>query len=275
MGAGRDPLLRGPGRLSPAAPSFSTRVRAIRSDGTIYTVAGNGSIGSLGDNGPALDAEFGPPTNNSNLGLALSGDAQYMYIADAGNNRIRRLSLLQPGFANASFAVASQDGSEVYDFDPLGRHLGTLSLPTNAPVVTFGYEFVGSSFRHHRRQRQRHDDQSQPATRRPSSGRTGSRRRSTNGGDGYLEDRHRSGGGQVPDDVPDRRPALDDRVPHRVIGIYSSKTYDSLGPRQRRARMPRGTQITFSRQPDSPTEIQVTKTTGLGRRDQLSRRASG
>ncbi|MGD1095611.1 MAG: hypothetical protein ABSB35_26900 [Bryobacteraceae bacterium] len=64
-----------------------TRIRKIGPDGTISTIAGNGSIGYSGDGGPAAGAQF-----NALAGLAL-GAANNIYVADAGNNAIR---LLQP-----------------------------------------------------------------------------------------------------------------------------------------------------------------------------------
>jgi hypothetical protein len=48
-----------------------------------------------------------------------------LYIAGAGNARIRRLSPPLPGFAAADIAIASEDGSQLYQFDQYGRHLRT------------------------------------------------------------------------------------------------------------------------------------------------------
>jgi len=62
------------------------RVRKINPSGTITTVAGNGSAGFTGDNGPADHAQL-------NLPYGVSTDAAgNVYIADLGNNRIRRVS---------------------------------------------------------------------------------------------------------------------------------------------------------------------------------------
>jgi uncharacterized protein (TIGR03437 family) len=56
------------------------------SGGVITTVAGNGTLGFSGDNGPALSAELNGPT-----GVAVDS-AGNLYIADTLNNRIRKVS---------------------------------------------------------------------------------------------------------------------------------------------------------------------------------------
>ncbi|MDQ2968840.1 MAG: hypothetical protein M3R37_11045 [Actinomycetota bacterium] len=51
----------------------------------ITTVAGSGANGFRGDGGPATKAELSSPA-----GLAFD-DAGNLYIADQGNNRVRRV----------------------------------------------------------------------------------------------------------------------------------------------------------------------------------------
>jgi serine/threonine-protein kinase len=60
-------------------------VRRIAPDGTISTVAGTGVRGYSGDNGPATQAQFDTPYD---LRFSPNGD---LYIADTGNNVIRRV----------------------------------------------------------------------------------------------------------------------------------------------------------------------------------------
>jgi sugar lactone lactonase YvrE len=61
------------------------RVREVASDGTITTVAGNGSWGFSGDRGPALRAQL-------DVYSVASDSAGNLYITDDRNQRIRRVS---------------------------------------------------------------------------------------------------------------------------------------------------------------------------------------
>lgn len=64
----------------------SGRVRKVNAGtGIITTVAGNGTNGSAGDNGPATSAQLNLPT-----GLAVDGSGN-LFIADRGNGRVRRV----------------------------------------------------------------------------------------------------------------------------------------------------------------------------------------
>jgi hypothetical protein len=62
------------------------RVRRVFPNGTIVTVAGNGTPGYFGDGGPATAARLHGP-----LGVAVTPDGGFL-IADSGNNRIRRVT---------------------------------------------------------------------------------------------------------------------------------------------------------------------------------------
>jgi hypothetical protein len=65
----------------------NSKVREVNAaTGIITTVAGNGDTGYSGDGGAATSAELNGPQ-----GLAIDG--QYLYIADTGNNVIRRVDL--------------------------------------------------------------------------------------------------------------------------------------------------------------------------------------
>jgi uncharacterized protein (TIGR03437 family) len=63
----------------------NNRIRKV-SNGVIATVAGNGTCGNGGDNGPAASAQVCAPN-----GVALDA-AGNLYIADTGNHRIRKVS---------------------------------------------------------------------------------------------------------------------------------------------------------------------------------------
>ncbi|MFJ8470943.1 hypothetical protein ACIRD5_03280, partial [Kitasatospora sp. NPDC094011] len=62
------------------------RVRKVTTDGRIGTLAGTGAAGFSGDNGPAALAQL-----NQVRGLA-ADSAGTLYIADAANHRIRRIT---------------------------------------------------------------------------------------------------------------------------------------------------------------------------------------
>ena len=61
-------------------------VRRITTGGTISTVAGTGAAGFSGDGGPANQAAFNQPTATA---VDAAGN---LYIADYGNNRVRKVS---------------------------------------------------------------------------------------------------------------------------------------------------------------------------------------
>jgi uncharacterized protein (TIGR03437 family) len=68
------------------ADSVNNRVRKVSIYGTITTIAGNGIAGFSGDGGPAHDAQFQLLTG------VVADAAGNLYIADAGNDRVRRIS---------------------------------------------------------------------------------------------------------------------------------------------------------------------------------------
>ena len=113
--------------------TWNHRIRKVDLTGTITTVAGTGGIGVggggySGDGGPAVEAQFSIPT-----GVAVDG-AGNLYIADAGNQRIRKVTPVGsltppnptvpatpvPALALASFGrfhVIAHELSEAQDHD--------------------------------------------------------------------------------------------------------------------------------------------------------------
>ncbi|HVN06955.1 MAG TPA: hypothetical protein VMT86_21200 [Bryobacteraceae bacterium] len=67
------------------ADAANHRVRKVTADGTVSTLAGNGHPGFAGDGGPATSAQLNQPYD---LALDSAGN---LYIADFGNNRVRRI----------------------------------------------------------------------------------------------------------------------------------------------------------------------------------------
>ena len=68
------------------ADTGNDRVRVIRPNGVIDTVAGSGRAGFAGDGGKAQAADLNAPA-----GLAVAGDGSLL-IADSANNRVRRVA---------------------------------------------------------------------------------------------------------------------------------------------------------------------------------------
>ncbi len=68
------------------ADTDANRIRMVAPDGTITTLAGTGEGGDGGDGGPATGAQLNWP-----YGVTASADGS-VYIADSGNNRIRRVT---------------------------------------------------------------------------------------------------------------------------------------------------------------------------------------
>jgi uncharacterized protein (TIGR03437 family) len=68
------------------ADTGNNRIRQIAPDGVIRTIAGQGEAAFAGDGGPAVSARLNAPA-----GLVLDGSGD-LYLADSGNNRVRRLA---------------------------------------------------------------------------------------------------------------------------------------------------------------------------------------
>jgi sugar lactone lactonase YvrE len=96
------------------ADTFNHRVREVV-NGVITTVAGNGSQGYSGDNGPATAAQL-----NSPIGIALDS-AGDLYIADGGNQRVRKVSggVIATVAGNGTPGYSGDNGpateAEIYD----------------------------------------------------------------------------------------------------------------------------------------------------------------
>ena len=67
------------------ADTGGNRIRKIDTDGTITTIAGTGVAGFSGDDGSALNAQLSEPSS------VAVGPEGAIYIADSGNNRVRKV----------------------------------------------------------------------------------------------------------------------------------------------------------------------------------------
>lgn len=120
----------------------NNRVRWLRPDGMINTLAGTDDFGTSGDGGPARQAAL----QNLELGLAVGPDGS-IYVSQTANNlRVRRIlpiaERLRAGGAGG-LAVPAADGSEIYLFTASGRHVRTLDALTGAMRYEFAYDSGG------------------------------------------------------------------------------------------------------------------------------------
>jgi uncharacterized protein (TIGR03437 family) len=109
----------------------ANRVRIVKPDGSIDTIAGLGLPGYSGDNGPARLARF-----NGLIAIALDSDGN-IYLADRVNNVIRLLQPVSPvpstsvvvnAASNLAGAIAPGESVTIY-----GSGIGPASLTTFVP----------------------------------------------------------------------------------------------------------------------------------------------
>lgn len=117
----------------------NNRVRKVTPDGVINTIAGTENDNSdgrfSGDSGPATSAELSVP-----YGVILTPGGT-LVVADAGNNRVRRVQLAV--LENDERLFAAPDGLDVFKFDALGRHVETIDAFTKAKLFSFTYNADG------------------------------------------------------------------------------------------------------------------------------------
>lgn len=104
------------------------RIRMI-SGGKITTVAGSGTYGYSGDGGPAKAAQLSNP-----IGITLNS-AGHLYIADANNHRIRKVS-------NGTITTVAGNGSPGYDGDGNAATGARLNWPRSVAVDAAGRLYV-------------------------------------------------------------------------------------------------------------------------------------
>ena len=103
----------------------NNRIRKI-SHGIITTIAGNGAAGYSGDGGPATAAQLRSPT-----GTAIDA-AGNLYIADAGNNRIRAVT------PDGMIWTAAGNGSAGYEGDWGPAPAASLNRPRTLAISRAG-----------------------------------------------------------------------------------------------------------------------------------------
>ncbi|HWB86493.1 MAG TPA: hypothetical protein VG675_20290 [Bryobacteraceae bacterium] len=115
----------------------NNRVRKITPAGVISTVAGTGAAGFSGDSGPAAAAQL-------NLPYGLAADAAgNLYIADLGNNRVRRIS------PDGIITTVAGNGQKAASADGVAAVKAGLLTPRNVAVDASGTLYI-SEFEGHR-----------------------------------------------------------------------------------------------------------------------------
>ena len=116
--------------------SFHGLVREVNAAGVITTVAGTLTPGPLGDGGPATAASLSQPTG---VAVDAAGD---LFIADAGNNRVREVS------PAGLITTVAGDGASGFGGDggPASAASVMLSMPTGVAVDAAGDLFIADAF---------------------------------------------------------------------------------------------------------------------------------
>jgi len=118
------------------ADSGSSRIRKVDTNGTITTIAGKGYFAYSGDNGPAVQAGLGSPS-----GVAVD-NAGNIYIADAGNNRIRKVDA---GGIITTIAGSGNWGSNVFSGDNGPAVQAGLNYPTGVAIDSVGNIYIADA----------------------------------------------------------------------------------------------------------------------------------
>jgi hypothetical protein len=105
--------------------------------GTILTVAGDGTQGYGGDNGPATAAALNAPTG---VATDAAGD---LFVADSDGNRIREVL-----HATGTIVTVAGDGVRGYSGDNGPATSAELAYPDGLAVDAAGDVFIADSFNH-------------------------------------------------------------------------------------------------------------------------------
>ncbi len=116
------------------ASYLNFRIRKVGIDGTISTVAGNGTVGYTGDGGPATSASIG---YTGGLAVDRSGN---LFIADNGAHRVRKVD----SGGNISTVVGT--GEEGFGGDGGPAIAAQLKYPNGLTVDDAGNLFIADTF---------------------------------------------------------------------------------------------------------------------------------
>jgi uncharacterized protein (TIGR03437 family) len=115
------------------ADSGNSRVRRVSPDGTISTVAGNGTPGYGGDGGAAASAQLYTPTA---VAVDASGN---LYIADFNNSRIRKVS------AAGIISTVAGNGNSGYSGDGGPAANAQINMAQGVAVDSYGNLYIGDT----------------------------------------------------------------------------------------------------------------------------------
>ncbi|WP_428746159.1 immunoglobulin-like domain-containing protein [Sulfurimonas sp.] len=115
------------------ADTDNNRIRKVDTNGIITTVAGNGSYGFSGDNGDATNASLLEPR-----AIAIN-QAGELFIADVGNNRIRKVD------TNGIITTVAGNGTQGFSGDGGDATNASLYYPHGIAINQAGELFIASS----------------------------------------------------------------------------------------------------------------------------------
>ena len=116
------------------ADEWNNRIRKVDKHGIITTVAGNGTSGYSGDGGPATQAQLHGPS-----GVAVDGFSD-LYIADSGNNRIRKVD------ANGIITTVAGNGEEGWGGDGGPATQAQLDTPCGMAIDILGNLYIADYY---------------------------------------------------------------------------------------------------------------------------------
>ncbi len=120
------------------ADQFNHRIRRVAANGVISTVAGNGSAGYSGDGGLATSAQLNTPTG------VFVDQGGTMFIADVGNQRIRRVDLSGRGI----ITTVAGNGAKGYNGDGIIPTTASLYNPVRVAVDSSGNILIADQSNH-------------------------------------------------------------------------------------------------------------------------------
>ena len=118
------------------ADEGNNRIRKIGASGTITTVTGDGFATFSGDGGPAIEATLADPS-----GITLDGNGN-MFIADCGNNRVRKVD------TNGIITTVAGNTNSDYTGDGGLATNASLYEPTGVAVDAQGNLFIADYVNH-------------------------------------------------------------------------------------------------------------------------------